>query len=891
MMRLRQFLVRLANLLTRRSLDSRLRSEIEDHIALQTADNIRAGMPAEEARRRAVLKFGAVEAVKEDYRDQQSIPFFENLLRDVRYAIRILWKAPAFSAVAVIVLALGIGANTAIFSIIDSVLLRPLPVRDADRLVVVPLASSRTGDYLPDMSYPDYADYKAQTTAFSDMIAYSLDSGAITFPDQSTTRAEFLNYVTGNFFSALGVRPLLGRLIQPEDERNGEVVVLGYSFWKQHLSGDPGIIGKSVLLNGRPVTVIGVVPRQFHGVASFVETDVYAPLGEMQAGRVHDLWTTRNEGGLLALAYLKPGVTLAEARASVRVVAARLAAQFPEVDKDVSADVLPERLARPSAGTASALPLIVSVFLGLAFVVLAVACVNLVNLLLARAQVRAGEIAVRASLGASRSRLMRQLLTESLLLGCMGGAAGLLVSACCMSLLARVGRPIDIPIRLDFSFDWRIFAYAFAVSILAGTLAGVTPALRASRVKLNTWLHESGRTLTGGRHTHRLRNALVITQVSGCFVLLIVGGLFIRVLERTQQMDLGFDPHHVLIAQMDLSSMGLSKTRSTEFYDELIREVRALPGVESAAYSRTRPFGNSNMGTLVAAEGKTAAKDHQIGMYDYVDPQYFSTLRVAMLQGRNFAETDNTSSPRVAIINQEMARKFWPNEDAVGKRFSMLSDPGAPFIQVIGIAKNAVTNDPTGRPLAYFYLPFTQNYSSFHVLNVRSSLDPKDLSVEIERNVHKLMPGLAVMLMTMQDSLQSANGFFIFHLASDIAGAMALIGFIVALVGVYGLISYSAAGRTHEVGIRMALGAMRREVLFMFLRDAIVLVGTSLAIGALLALAVGRLMKGLLIGVSPYDPLTFFATAVTVAAAAIFASYVPARHAARLDPMVALRHE
>lgn len=887
---IRQLFVRAANLLTRRSLDARLRSEIEDHIALQTEDNIRAGMPAEEARRRAVLKFGAVEAVTEDYRDQQSLPFVENLLRDLRYAVRMLWKAPAFSAVAVIVLALGIGANTAIFSVIDSVLLRPLPVRDADRLVVVPLTSSRTGDYLPDMSYPDYADYKAQVTAFSDMLAYSLDSGAITLSDQSTTHVEFLNYVTGNFFSALGVRPLLGRLIQPEDERNGEVVVLGYSFWKQHLSGDPNIIGKHIVLNGRPVTVIGVAPRQFHGVTSFVETEVYAPLGEKPGG-VHDQWTARNEGGLLALAYLKPGVSLAEARASVRVVAARLAAQYPEVEKDVSADVLPERLARPSAGIASAWPLVVSVFLGLAFVVLGVACVNLVNLLLARAQVRAGEIAIRASLGASRSRLMRQLLTESLLLGCMGGAAGLLVSAWCMSLLARVGRPIDIPIRLDFSFDWRIFAYAFAVSILAGTLAGVTPALRASRVRLNTWLHESGRTLTGGRRTHRLRNAMVITQVSGCFVLLIVGGLFLRVLEKTQRMDLGFDPHHVLIAQMDFSSMGLTKTRATEFYDELIREVRALPGVDSAAYSRTRPFGNSNMGTLVDAEGKTAAKDHQIGMYDYVDPQYFSTLRIALLQGRNFAESDNATSPRVAIVNQEMARRFWPNEDALGKRFRMLSNPGGPLIQVIGVAKNAVTNDPTGRRIPYFYLPFTQNYSPFHILNVRSSLDPKDLSAEIERNVHKLMPGLAVMLMTMQDSLQSANGFFIFHLASDIAGAMALIGFIVALVGIYGLISYSAAGRTHEVGIRMALGAKRREVLFMFLRDATVLVGTGLAIGALLALAVAQVMKGLLIGVSPHDPLTFIAVAATLAAAAIFASYVPARHAARLDPMVALRHE
>ena len=883
---LRQFLIRLANVFTSRRGEDRLNSEIEEHIVLQTEENIRAGMPPGEARRQALLKFGAAEAIKEAYRAQATLPLVETTMADVKYGLRVLRKSPGFTAVALLVLGLGIGANTAIFSIIDSVLLRPLPVRDASRLVVVPLASSRSGEYLQ-MSYADYADYKAQDNAFSDMLAYSSDSGAITLPAQSATRVQS-NYVTGNFFSTLGLRPFLGRLIQPTDERNSEVAVLGYSFWRQHLSGDPAIIRKTIQLNGRPVTVVGIAPKQFHGVMSFFETDVYVPLGVMQS-HVQDLWTGRNERALSVLAYLKPGVTLAEARASVRVVATRLAAQYPELDKDISADVLPETLARPQPDTASDWPLIVSVFLVLAFVVLAVASVNLVNLLLARANIRAAEIAVRSSLGASRSRLVRQLLTETLLLASGGCVAGILVSAWCTSLLVRVLRPVDIPLRLDFSFDWRIFAYACAASALAGILAGIIPALRASRVDLSVRLHESGRKVIGGR-SQTIRNGLIIAQISGCFVLLIVAGLFIRVLERAEHMDLGFDPHNVAIAQMDVSDLGLTKTRSTEIYDELIREIRALPGVESAAYSHTRPFGNFNMATLIAAEGKAPTKDQRFEIfYDYVDRQFFTTVRIPLLQGSNFNDSDDANSPRVAIINQEMARKLWPGENPIGKRFQFSSD--RELVQVIGISRNAVANDPTAAPHPYFYLPFSQHYASLHVLNVRSSLPPQAVSAAVERQIHKLMPGLPLMVMTMDDSLQSANGFFLFHIASDIAGPMGLLGLVLAVVGVYGMVSYSATRRAHEIGIRMALGALRRDVLLMVLRQVIALVATGLAIGALLALTAGRFMKDLLVGISPHDPLIFLAATTILVATALLASYFPARHAADIDPMVALRHE
>ncbi len=819
----------------------------------------------------------------------------QTLRQDIRFSIRMLLKSPAFTVIAILTLALGIGANSAIFSIANVFLFRPLPVKDADRLAVISVQSSANAD--PDrVSYLDFLDYKQQSTVFTDMTAYVLDLVGL----GAGGRADrvIVAEVPSNFFSMLGIRPAVGRLIVPgegDQPRTGNVIVLGYSYWKKRFAGDPGIVGRSVSFDGHDVTVIGVVDKQFHGPYAIVEMDVYAPIGMNGIGTNSSaLFTDRADRELLVLGTLKPGVTPHQAQVALQVITRRLAEQYPRSNLGHVVRVFPERIARPEPSAADSLPLIATVFLVLVGLVLMVACINVANLLLARSSSRQKEIAIRASMGATRIRLIRQMLTESVLLAVAGGASGALLGWWACKALEQL-RPLgDFPIRFGFTFDWRVFGYVAGIAAASGILAGLAPALRTSRSNLNETLREGGRGLIGeGGRRHGLRNTLVIAQVAGSIVVLAAAGLFFRSLTRAESIDLGYDPHNVLDVGLNPELQNYDRPRSESFFRELLRRVKSIPGVESATLAYSVPLGYYSTGGSVYVEGQVFdPASRALGAnYNIVDPAFFSTMRTPIVSGRAFTDQDTGSSQLVAVINQSMAGHLWPNQDSLGRRFSYKGEKG-PFVTVVGVARNAKNNDLLHEPRMYFYVPQAQDYNATHVLQVRTFPPPETLVNAVEAQVHQLDPNLPVFdVMSMEKSLSGANGFFIFKMGAALAGTLGALGLVLAVVGVYGVVSYNAARRTHEIGVRMALGALPSSVFVLVLRQAALLVGAGVAIGLAAALAVSKFLAAFLVGVTSYDPLTFATVTLLLILSAFIACYVPARRAMRVDPMEALRYE
>lgn len=821
----------------------------------------------------------------------------EALIRDLGYALRMLRKSPGYAIVVVLTLALGVGANTAFFSVANFAIFRPLPVKDPGQLVVL-AAREKASSEIRDVSYADFLDYRERTGAFSDVLAYRLgfDSLAV---DNRADRI-FSSYVTGNYFSMLGVQPAIGRVINPGEgwaPGTDPVMVLGYSYWQRGFSGDPGIVGKKVLLNGKPVTIIGVAQKQFSGAYYYLEMDAYVPLSQ-SASAADPFWTARDqrgEAGLFVLARMKPGINLAQTRASLNVVLAQLAQQYPDAEKGITVEAYPERLARPQAGAANDLPVLVPLFLLLAFVVLLVACINVANLTLVRANDREGEMAVRAALGARRVRLLRQLLTENLLLSALGGGAGMMLGVWLANALRVMATPVDLPMfRIDFSFDWRVFAYSLAISALAGIILGLIPVRKVWRTDLNATLHEGRRTLSGGRRQNRARSILVVVQVAGSMMLLIVAGLFVRMLEKARHMDLGFDPKQVLNLQMDVQQLGYDEMRGKRLYSEILTRVATLPGVESATYAYSVPFSTS--GTRMASIS-IENKALQLGQsppevyYNIVSPTYFNTMRTAILRGRAFTDADNQGAPHVAIISQDMANRFWPGQDPLGKRFRTTKS-GDSFVEVVGVAHDAKVVNHVPWTIPYFYVPLAQDFTPRLALQIRSPLPPGILVHQVEEQIHALEPGLAVSdVITMDRQMEGANGFFLFNLGARTAGGLGVLALLLAVIGIYGVVSYAVNQRTHEIGVRMAIGAQHGDILGMVLRQGLTLVGIGATAGIAASLVVAHTVSHFLMGVSPSDPLTFAGVSALLGTVALLACYFPARRATRVDPMIALRCE
>jgi putative ABC transport system permease protein len=580
----------------------------------------------------------------------------------------------------------------------------------------------------------------------------------------------------------------------------------------------------------------------------------------------------------------------------MKVIATGLSRQYPDTDAGAAIWLLPQKetLLNPIAkpGEYQQQQIVVGLFLALPILVLLLACFNVGNILLVRATTREHEMAVRAALGAGRGRLVRQLLTEGFLLASFGCGAGLLLGSAGSRLLQSIRVGIGVPLTLDFSFDWRVFAWAAAVTILAGLLVGVMPAVRASRISPAGALHEGGRAVVGGRH--RLRNILVTAEVAGSIVLLIVAGLFTRSLEKVQHMDLGFNPAHLLNLTMDPHEAGYNAVQGQQFYKDLLVRVGALSGVRSASFAFTYPSSTAMYSSAVFVEGRPLRLGEaapSILVYR-VSPGYFETLEIPILSGRAFRDSDTTAAPRVAVINQTMARQLWPNQDALQRRFRM-NGASEPLIEVVGIARDSKYVSLLAKAVPYFYVPLAQDYVSFGTLLVRTGMAPGSLTNSLEEQVHALAPGLPIIdVRTMEQALNGGlTGFYAFHLGADLAAALGILGLALAIIGLYGVMSYSTSQRTHEIGIRMALGAHPGDIWRVVSPQALAIVVAGVVIGILAGLGVTRVMAGLLYGVSAQDPLTYGGVTTLVAAVALLACYIPAHRATKVDPMVALRYE
>src|ERR1700678_1440925 len=818
----------------------------------------------------------------------------ETLMQDIRYGVRMLIRNPGFMIVAIITLALGIGANTAIFSMVDGILLRPLPVQNPAQITVLTFQQQK-GNIQTQFSVADFRDIRSQSTeAFSDVFTYQFGLDGLSV-DGKADRI-MTNYVSGNFFPALGIKPELGRFILPsEGDTVGAdpVMVLSYSYWKTRFGGDRSIVGRKVSVDGHPITIVGVAPRGFVGISPLLSVQGFLPLGMLEIESApDDFMTNRQLRNLPVLARLRPGTSLQQAQASLSVIGQRLSQQYPEADKDLSFQIYPELRARPNPDPSNTLLVISGLFLGLTALVLLLACVNVANILLVRATVREREMAIRAALGAARFRLVRQLLTESVLLALLGGIGGIFLGQWASSTLASINIQTDLPVHFDFGFDWRVFGYASAAALLTGIIVGIVPAVRASRGNLSAILHEGGRGVVGGKN--RLRSALVVVQVAGSVMLLIIAGLFTRSLAQAQRTELGFKPDHVLNLIMDPNEIGYNQSQTRDFYKNLLQRVRVLPGVVSASTANATPMGYYNNFDSLAIEGyqPPPGQPAPASLYNTISTDYFPTMGVSLLRGRNFTEADDESGQYVPIVSEAMAKQFWPDKDPIGRQFQMTTDPKHSLV-IVGVAKDIRFNGLTGPFSPMFYAPYLQhqNGNSLQALQLRTAGAPETMIPEIEHAIESLAPQLPVFdVQTMTQALNTLNGLLFYKIGAVLAALLGMLGLVLAIVGVYGVVSYAATQKTHEIGVRMALGAQPADILKMVFREGLLIVGVGLLVGIGGALAAGQVV-GSFLTVSPRDPVTYAIVTAILLIVALSACFIPARRAMRVDPMVALRYE
>jgi len=820
--------------------------------------------------------------------------------QDLRYAARTLRNAPGFTAIAVLTLGLGMAVNTTVFSVINGMLLRPMPVPHPEQIAVLSMQQSGMPGFQR-FSYPDYQDISHQADNFSDIIGYRPTLVGLTVDGKADHCV--LSRITGNYFSALGIQPAVGRLILPtEGQAPGAdpVLVLGYSYWQKRFAGDRNVVGKQAEINSHSFTIVGVAPKEFHGTYAIVDMDGYVPFSAATGSKgmgedtVPASWTHREERSLSLLGRLKPGNTVKQSQATLNVIAQRLADQHPEMDKGISIQAYPERLARPEPDPDNTLPVVSAAFMVLAGLVLLVACFNIANVLLVRATVRQREMGIRAALGAGRGRLVRQHLTESLLLALLGGAAGFVLAIWAAGFLSSLPLGTDLPISFDLAPDVRVFVFALGAVLFTGVIVGILPALRVARSDVNSVLREGGRGASDGRRRHIVRSTLVVAQLAGSLLLLIVAGLFMRSLSKAQQLYLGYSPDHVLDLTVDVEQINFKETRGREFFRQVDERLIALPGVVSVGQAFTVPLGVISADEQVTAEGHPieAGKQPPEIMYNPVTPGYFDTLRLPMQMGRRFTDADNEKAPAVAVINQAMAEKLWPKENPLGKRFST-KDASGRFLEVVGVVQNGkyknVIEDP---PEPFYYVPLAQKYMAYRTIHVRTSVPPESLQRQIEQQIRELAPGIAVSeVQTMTTALQGINGFFFFRFGAQLTGTMGLLGMILAVIGVYSVVSYAAAQRTQEIGIRMALGAEPRDILKMVLRQSLLVVGIGLGVGLAAAFVGTRAIANLIVGIKPTDPVTFVGVIVLLSSIALIACWIPARRATRVSPLSALRYE
>jgi predicted permease len=813
----------------------------------------------------------------------------ETLLQDIRYGIRMLAKNPGFTAIAVLTLALGIGANTAIFSVVNAELLRPLPFREPSQLVRVASANARVHTVSGSVSYPDFADWRSQNHVFQNMAAYVDSSFALTGIEQPAHLAAAT--VSASMFDLLGVSPELGRGFSPEDdEPHHHVVILSHRLWKERFGGDPQIIGRVITLDNSAYTVVGVMPASFQYLLQRETPALWSSFSPLRESTTDSpsMSDQRDAHFLRAIARMKPGVTLAEAQANMDVIAASLAKQYPDTNKYFGVHVVSEQEELTQSIRPALFVMMVAVGL-----VLLIACVNVANLLLARATSRTREIAIRSALGAGRQRVVRQLLTESFLLALMAGALGLLLALWGSAALVRFS-PANLPRIAEIQMDGWVLAFTMGLSLATGMLFGLAPALQVSHANIVDALKEGALSATAGRGRHALRSSLVIVQMAMALVLLVASGLLIRSLVHLQNVNPGFDPHNVMTSNVDLPDAKYTDAKKAQYFKDLMPQLNALPGVQSAAGIYPLPMGGDEIRTSFQVDGHPVAKSEEphTSLRD-ITPDYFATMRIPILQGRDFRAQDEIASTPVVIINEALAHQAFPGENPIGKHIMPEVGQGAsePVMrEVVGVVGNVKFRDLSDEWAPESYVPSAQISFGSLTLVVRTSQNAHSLAKPIAETVRSLDKDLpAYAPKTVEEYLNGTIAQPRFN--TYLLGIFAALAMLLTAVGLYGVIAYSVAQRTHELGIRMALGGRPRDMLRLIVGQGLRLAIFGVGIGLAAAFVLTHFLSSMLFGVSTADPISYLAVVTLLLVVVIVACYVPARRAMRVDPMVALRYE
>ena len=817
------------------------------------------------------------------------------MLKDIRYSVRMLLKNPGVTLVAVITLALGIGANTAIFSAVGAFMLRPLPVPAGNELMC-PMEVSEDRGLADEFSYPDYLDYRAQNTSFAGLAAESMVPAAI--DSDSQTSVSWGQAVSANYFDVVRVQPVLGRTFNADEDKNAganPVLVLSHSFWQRRFGGDPNIVGRTVRVNDRPYQVIGVAPESFVGSKFALAMDFWTPISMMEEiDRSPKLLATRGSHWMDLIGRLKPGVSIAQASAEMTSVAGRLNETYPDArSKDTHVRVMPETEARfgEVSGVVRSGSAIAMAIVGL---ILLIACANVANLMLARAAARRKEIGIRLALGASRRRLIRQLLTESLLLSILGGGLGLLLAMWVTKLMDGFVPVLEYTIVKNlFAVDARALWFTLIVSLATGIVFGLAPAWQSSNPDVVPVLKGVPET-AGKRRLARigLRNGLVVAQVALSLMVLVCGALFIKSFRQAQKMDPGFANPNGLIVSLNPQLIGYTDEQAQNFYRQLVQRASGLPGVDAAGLARLLPLGDSsNSNGPVLKEGETLPRGSggRNVMVNAIDSGYFKTMQIPFIEGRNFDDRDQAKTQRVVVINQRLAQVMWPGESAAGKRITIGADNRTTF-EVVGVVKTGRYRALAEDPKPFIYYPLAQRQPGSMSLVVRSSVDPRSLVGAIRSQVEALDRRVPISsVKTMSEHMTYA--LWAPNMAATFSLAFAVLAVLLSSVGLYSVMAYVVSQRTREVGIRMALGANRGHVMKMITKQGMWLAVVGVMIGLLLALGLVRVLSSLLIGVSGYDVGIFVLVPLLLAAVALLASYLPARRATKVDPLVALRYE